>query len=90
MVSPEWPSTTLLVGETKSGNKPSLSLKKNVPLSDTGSGKRGKFSSRNVAQAADGSMRVGQPANIKSLDFVPLGELRKEQSGDAHEVDKMP
>ena len=35
-------------------------------------------------QAADGSMRVGQPAYIKSLDFVPLGKLRKEQSGDAN------
>ena len=31
-----------------------------------------KFCSRDVVQAADGSMRVGQPAYIKSLDFVPL------------------
>ena len=30
----------------------------------------GKFSSREVMQAAVGSMRVGQPAYIKSLDFV--------------------
>ena len=30
------------------------------------------FCSREVVQAADGSMRVGQPAHIKSLDFVPL------------------
>ena len=29
-------------------------------------------------------MRVGQPACIKSLDFVPLGKLRKEQSGDVN------
>ena len=38
-------------------------------------GKR-KFCSREVIQAADGSMRAGQPAYIKSLDFVPLGKLR--------------
>ena len=35
---------------------------------------KGKFCSREVVQAADGSMRVGQPAYIKSLDFVPLGK----------------
>ena len=40
-------------------------------------------------QAADGSMRVGQPAYIKSLDFVPLGQMRKEQSGDANETEKV-
>ena len=34
---------------------------------------KGKFCSREVVQAADGSMRVGQPAYIKSLDFVPSG-----------------
>ena len=37
---------------------------------------QGKFCSRDVVQAADGSTRVGQPAQpayIKSLDFVPLG-----------------
>ena len=34
---------------------------------------KGKFCSREVVQAADGSMRVGQPAHIKSLDCVPLG-----------------
>ena len=44
---------------------------------------KGKFCSREVAQAADGSIRVGQPAYIKSLDFVPLGQLRREQSGEA-------
>ena len=42
-----------------------------------------KFCSREVVQAADGSMRVAQPAYTKSLDFVPLGKLRKEQSEDA-------
>ena len=36
------------------------------------------------------SMRVGQPAYIKSLDFMPLGKMRKEQSGDANETEKMP
>ena len=29
-------------------------------------------------------MRAGQPVHIKSLDFVPLGKLRKEQSGYAN------
>ena len=38
---------------------------------------KGKFCSREVVQAADGSMRVGQPACIKSLDFVPLGKIEK-------------
>ena len=49
---------------------------------------KGKFCSREVMQAADGSLRVGHPANIKSLDCVPLGKLRKEQSGDATETEK--
>ena len=49
---------------------------------------KGKFCSCDVVQAADGSMRVGQPAYIKSLDFVPLGKLRKEQSGDANVSEK--
>ena len=44
---------------------------------------KGKFCSREVVQAADGSMRVGEPAHIKSLDLVLLGKLRKEHSGDA-------
>ena len=39
MVSLEWPSTTLLLGETKSGNRPSRSLR-NVSPSDTGTWKR--------------------------------------------------
>ena len=34
-------------------------------------------------------MHGGQPAYIKSLDFVPLGKLRKEQSGDANETEKV-
>ena len=34
---------------------------------------KGKICSREVVQAAYGSMRVGQSAYIKSLDFVPLG-----------------
>ena len=49
---------------------------------------KGKFCSREVVQAADGSMRVGQPAYTKSLDFVPLGKLRKEQSGYANLIEK--
>ena len=35
---------------------------------------KGKFCSREVVQAADGSMRVGQPAHVKSLDCVPRGK----------------
>ena len=34
-------------------------------------------------------MRGGQPAYIKSLDFVPLGKMRKEQSGDTNETEKV-
>ena len=49
-----------------------------------------KFCSREVVQAADGSLRIGQPVYIKSLDFVPLGKMRKEQSGDANETEKLP
>ena len=49
---------------------------------------KGRFCSREVVQAADRSMRDGQPAYIKSLDFVPLGKLRKEQSGDANLSEK--
>ena len=45
-----------------------------------------KFGGREIVQAADGSMRVGQPVYIKSLDFVPLEKMRKEQSGDANET----
>ena len=49
----------------------------------------GRFCSREVVQAADGSVRVGRPAEIKSLDFVPLGKMRKEQSGAANETEKV-
>ena len=41
-------------------------------------------------QAADGTMRVGQLAYIKSLEFVPLEKLKKEQSGDANLNKKLP
>ena len=34
-------------------------------------------------------MRVGQLAHIKSLYFVLLGKMRKEQSGDATETEKV-
>ena len=34
---------------------------------------QGKFGGREVVQAADGSMRVGQPVFLKNLDFVSLG-----------------
>ena len=42
---------------------------------------KGKFCSREVVQAADGSMRVGQPAYIKSLDFVLLGNRGRNNRG---------
>ena len=54
-------------------------LKKRFTIGHRDVGK-GKFCSREVVQAAGGSMRVGQPAYIKSLDFVPMGKMRKEQS----------
>ena len=72
-------------GETQAITK----LKKRFAFGHWEVGK-GKFCSRKVAQAANGSMRVGKSAYIKSLDFVPLGKLRKEQSGDADEVEQMP
>ena len=34
-------------------------------------------------------MRAGQLAEIKILHFVPLGKMRKEQSGDANETEKV-
>ena len=49
---------------------------------------KGIFGGREVVQAADGSMRVGQPVSLKNLDFVSLGKTRKEQSGDANETVK--
>ena len=44
-------------------------LKKRFTFGHWEVGKR-KFCSREVTQGADGSMRVGQPAYIKSLDFL--------------------
>ena len=64
-------------------------LKQRFTFGDWEVGKE-KFSSREVVQAADGSMCVGQPSYIKSLDFVPLRKLRKEQSGDANVSEKLP
>ena len=49
---------------------------------------KGKLCSREVIQTSEGSMRAGQPVYIKSLDFVFLGKLRKEQSGDANVSEK--
>ena len=72
MVSLEGPSTTLLVEETKSEQAISK-LKKRFTSGHWEVGK-GRFCSREVVQATDGSMRVGQPAYIKSLDFFCLSE----------------
>ena len=53
---------------------------------------KGKFCSREMVQAADGSMRVGQPAYIKSLDFVPWetekGTIRRcqRERKNCHEI----
>ena len=44
---------------------------------------QGKLCCQQVTQAADGSLRVGQPAYIKNLDFAPLGKLREQQHGSA-------
>ena len=87
MASLGWPSTILLVEEMKSGSRQISKLKQRFTFGRREVGK-GRFCSREVVQAADGSMRVGQPANIKSLDFVPPGKLRQEQSGDAYLSDK--
>ena len=62
-------------------------LKKRFTLGRWEVGK-GIFGGREVVQAADGSMRVGQPVFLKNLDFVSLGKTRKEQSGDANETEK--
>ena len=50
---------------------------------------KGKFCSREVVQAADGFMRVGQPAFIKCLDFV-LGKLRKDNREMQTKLKKLP
>ena len=34
-------------------------------------------------------MRVGLLAKIKSLDFVPLGKMKKEKKGEANETEKV-
>ena len=75
------PSTILLTEEMKSGSRQSPSWS-NVSLSNHWKWTKGKFCSREEMQTAYGSIRVGQSAYIKSLDFVPLGKLRKEHSGD--------
>ena len=64
-----------------------MELEKRITFGQWEVGK-GKFCSRVFMQAPDGSMRVGQPAHIKSLDFVPLGKISKEQSGNATEIEK--
>ena len=55
-----------------SGSRAISELKKRFTFGRWEVGKE-KFCGREVVQAADGSMRVGQPVYIKSLDFVPLG-----------------
>ena len=87
MVSLEWPTAALLVEETKSGSKQFLSERNDSHL-DFGKKGKGIFGGREVVQAADGSMRVGQPVFLKNQDFVSLGKTRKEQSGDANETEK--
>ena len=87
MVPLEWPSTTLLGGGDEVWEQATPKPKKRFTFGHWEVGK-GKFCSREVVQTADGSMRVGQPANIKCLDFVHLGKMRKEQSGDANMSEK--
>ena len=89
MVSLEWRTATLLVEETKSGREQAISeLKKRFTFGRWDVGKA-KFGGREVVQAEDESMRVGQPVYLKSQDFVPLEKMRKEQSGDANETEKV-
>ena len=49
---------------------------------------KGIFGGREVVQTAGGSMRVGQFAFLKNLDFVSLGKTWKEPSEDANETEK--
>ena len=83
MVSLECPSTTLEEVWEQAISK----LKQRFTFGHWEVGKE-KLCSREVVQAADRSMRVGQLACIKILDFVPLGKMRKEHSGDANETEK--
>ena len=78
MVSMEWPTATLLVEETKSGSKQFLS-QRNVSHLDVGEVGKGIFGGREVVQAADGSLRVGQPVYLKKMDFVSLSKKRGKQ-----------
>ena len=64
-------------GRDEVGEQAITKLKKRSTFGHWEVGK-GKFCSREVAHAADGSMRVRQPANIKSLDFVPLERSNRE------------
>ena len=84
IVSLEWSSKTLLVEERKSGNKLSRSFKKTFHLRTLGSGKKKTLQSR--GHASNSWIHARRAA--KSLDFVPLGRLRKEHSGDATEIEK--
>ena len=83
MASLVWPSTIIAGGGDVVWEQAISKLKQRFTFGHW-EVEKGKFCSREVVQAADGSMRVGQPAYIKSLDFVPLGKLRKQQPGDAN------
>ena len=48
------------------------------------------FRSREVVRAADGSMRVRQPACIKSLDFVPSEKLGRNNREMQTRLKKLP
>ena len=62
---------TLLVVQSKSGNRLSRCFLKRFIFGHS-EVRKGKYCFRGLMQAADGSMRVRQPADIESLDFVPL------------------
>ena len=49
---------------------------------------QGIFDGREVVQAADGSMRVGQPVFLKKSGFRLSRKIRKEHSGDANETER--
>ena len=77
MASLVWPSSTLIAGGGNEVWEQAISkLTQRFTFGRWEVGK-GKFRSCEVVQAADGSMRVGQPAYIKSRDLVPLGKTEK-------------
>ena len=85
MVSLERPSTTLLAGERNlgTGHHEAEKTFHFRTLGEKGSSAVERSRKQRMDPYASGS----QPF-VKCLDFVPLGKQRKEQSGDATEIEK--